>query len=131
MKVAFTSSNGICVDCHFGSSEAFFVWEVGQETAHCLGHRSVPDRDGQEDRIVARANLLVDCAILCTAQIGGPAAAKLVARHIHPVKTAAEAPVAEIVQRLQVVLRGNPAPWLRKAMGLTIPEPSPSLDQTA
>jgi hypothetical protein len=39
--------------------------------------------------------------------------------------------VAEIVQRLQVVLRGNPAPWLRKAMGLTIPEPSPSLDQTA
>jgi len=37
MKVAFTSSNGICVDCHFGSSEAFFVWEVGQEIAHCLG----------------------------------------------------------------------------------------------
>jgi nitrogen fixation protein NifX len=131
MKVAFTSSNGICVDCHFGSSEAFFVWEVGQEIAHCLGHRCVLDLEGQEDRIVARANLLADCAILFTAQIGGPAAAKLVARHIHPVKTAAEAPVAEIVQRLQVVLRGNPAPWLRKAMGVALPEPGPSLAQTA
>ncbi len=85
MKVAFTSSDGICVDCHFGSSEAFFVWEVAPDRARCLGgQRCIPDRDGQEDRIVARANLLVDCAIVCTAQIGGPAAAKLVARHIHP-----------------------------------------------
>jgi nitrogen fixation protein NifX len=127
MKVAFTSSNGICVDCHFGSSEAFFVWEVGQDKARCLGPRSVPDRDGQEDRIIARANLLSDCAIVCTEQIGGPAAAKLVARHIHPMKTSA--PVAEIVQRLQGVLRGQPAPWLRKAMGLAPPSPAFSPDQ--
>jgi nitrogen fixation protein NifX len=131
MKVAFTSSDGICVDCHFGSSEAFFVWEVGTDEARCLGPRAVPDRDGQEDRITERANLLSDCAIVCTEQIGGPAAAKLVARHIHPMKTAAEAPVTEIVQRLQVVLRGHPAPWLRKAMGLASPEPNSSLDQTA
>ena len=131
MKVAFTSSDGICVDCHFGSSEAFFVWEVDTDKARCLGHRIVVDADGQEDRIIARANLLLDCAILCTAQIGGPAAAKLVARHIHPVKTAAATPVAEFVQRLQDVLRGHPAPWLRKAMGLASPEPDPSLDQPA
>jgi nitrogen fixation protein NifX len=134
MKVAFTSSNGICVDCHFGSSEAFFVWEVGLDKARCLGHRCIPDSERQEDRIIARANLLLDCAIVCTAQIGGPAAAKLVARHIHPLKTVAEAPVAEIVERLQGVLRGNPAPWLRKAMGLPPPAPvppAPSPDQTA
>ncbi len=131
MKVAFTSSDGICVDCHFGSSEAFFVWEVDLDRAHCLGPRSVPDRDGQEDRIVARANLLSDCAIVCTEQIGGPAAAKLVARHIHPIKTAGATPVTEIVQRLQGVLRGHPAPWLRKAMGMAPPEPDRSLDQTA
>ena len=118
MKVAFTSSDGNLVDCHFGSSEAFFVWEVDPDKARCLGHRSIPNLDGQEDRIVARTNLLLDCAIVCTAQIGGPAAAKLVARHIHPIKTTATTPVAEIVQRLQGVLRGHPAPWLRKAMGL-------------
>jgi nitrogen fixation protein NifX len=127
MKVAFTSSDGICVDCHFGSSEAFFVWEVSPDKARCLGPRSVPDRDGQEDRIIARANLLSDCAIVCTEQIGGPAAAKLVARHIHPMKTSA--PVAEIVQRLQAVFRGHPPPWLRKAMGLAPPSPAFSPDQ--
>jgi nitrogen fixation protein NifX len=129
VKVAFTSSDGISVDCHFGSSEAFFVWEVDQDKARCLGHRSVPDRDSQEDRITTRANLLSDCAIVCTEQIGGPAAAKLVARHIHPVKTAAATPVAEFVQRLQGVLRGHPAPWLRKAMGLAPPSPEFSPDQ--
>jgi nitrogen fixation protein NifX len=129
MKVAFASSNGELVDCHFGGSEGFFVWEVAPDKARCLGHRSVPDRDGQEDKIVARANLLADCAIVCTAEIGGPAAAKLVARHIHPMKTSA--PVAAIVQRLQDVARGRPAPWLRKAMGLPPSEPVSSVDQTA
>jgi nitrogen fixation protein NifX len=129
MKVAFTSSDGICVDCHFGSSEAFFVWEVDTDKARCLGHRIVVDADGQEDRIVARANLLSDCAIVCTAQIGGPAAAKLAARHIHPVKTAVAMPVTEFVKRLQGVLRGHPAPWLRKAMGLAPPSPAFSPDQ--
>jgi hypothetical protein len=39
--------------------------------------------------------------------------------------------VAEFVQRLQGVLRGHPAPWLRKAMGLAPPELDPSLDQPA
>ncbi|HEX7598132.1 MAG TPA: hypothetical protein VF518_07945, partial [Polyangia bacterium] len=50
-------------------------------------------------------------------QIGGPAAAKLVARQIHPLKTAEDSPIASVVERLQGVLRGAPPPWLRKAMG--------------
>jgi nitrogen fixation protein NifX len=31
-------------------------------------------------------------------------------------KTAIEVPVAEVVSKLQAVLRGNPPPWLRKAL---------------
>jgi nitrogen fixation protein NifX len=53
-------------------------------------------------------------------QIGGPAAAKLVARKIHPMKTNEEVPVAEIVGKLQAVLQRNPPPWLRKAMNKDI-----------
>ena len=49
-------------------------------------------------------------------QIGGPAAAKLVAKRIHPMKTNVEVSLKESVERLQEVLRGNPPPWLRKAM---------------
>jgi nitrogen fixation protein NifX len=49
-------------------------------------------------------------------QIGGPAAAKLVAQKIHPMKTNVEVSLPETVARLQEVLQGNPPPWLRKAM---------------
>jgi nitrogen fixation protein NifX len=49
-------------------------------------------------------------------QIGGPAAAKLVALKIHPMKTGSEVSLKETVERFQEVLRGNPPPWLRKAM---------------
>jgi nitrogen fixation protein NifX len=70
----------------------------------------------EEDRIAARARAICDCAIVCTMEIGGPAAARLIARRIHPMKTGSEVPVSGMVGRLQEVLQGNPPPWLRKAM---------------
>ncbi len=117
MKVAFTSSTGEIIDEHFGQSTGFQVWEVGPDEARFLSRvGAITTSEDEEDRIAARASAIADCAIVYTVQIGGPAAAKLVAKKIHPMKTGSEVPVAEIVGRLQEVLRGNPPPWLRKAM---------------
>jgi nitrogen fixation protein NifX len=117
MKVAFTSKTGEIIDLHFGMAETFHVWEIGPEEAGFVETITVGSHgDDEEDRIGARADLLSECAIVYTMQIGGPAAAKLVARKINPMKTNAEVPIAEIVAKLQEVLRGNPPPWLRKAM---------------
>jgi len=117
MKVAFTSSTGEMIDEHFGQSTGFQIWEIGPEEAHFLAKVGVIAAGGdEEDRIAARSDAIAGCAIVYTMQIGGPAAAKLVARKIHPMKTGTEMPVAEIVGKLQEVLRGNPPPWLRKAM---------------
>ncbi len=117
MKVAFTSSSGETIDQHFGQCTHFQVWEIGPEVAERLGTVSTTNSDGdEEDRIAARADAIGDCAIVYTMQIGGPAAAKLVARKIHPMKTNTEVPVEEIIVKLQEVLKGNPPPWLRKAM---------------
>lgn len=117
MKVAFTSSTGESVDQHFGQCTGFYIWEIGADVAECVGTvDNIPGGDDEEDRIAARAAALQGCTIVYTMQIGGPAAAKLVARKIHPMKTNAEVPVAEVVARFQEVLRGNPPPWLRKAM---------------
>ena len=117
MKVAFTSSTGEVIDQHFGMADGFHVWEIGPDEAHFLETLRVGSHgDDEEDRIGARADALLECSIVYTMQIGGPAAAKLVARKIHPMKTNTEVPVAEIVGRLQEVLKGNPPPWLRKAM---------------
>lgn len=117
MKVAFTSSTGVMIDQHFGQCQQFYIWEIGPDEAQPVATISGISTDGdEEDRISARGNALADCAIVYTMQIGGPAAAKLVARKIHPMKTATEVPVKEIVGRLQEVLRGNPPPWLKKAL---------------
>jgi nitrogen fixation protein NifX len=117
MKVAFTSTTGEIIDQHFGMAQNFFIWDIGPDEAHHVTTVSAISTAGdEEDRIAARANALVDCAIVYTMQIGGPAAAKLVAKKIHPMKTNTEVPVAEIVGKLQEVLKGNPPPWLRKAL---------------
>lgn len=118
MKVAFTTTTGEMIDRHFGMSEGFQVWEIGPDEARYVETIAVGSHgDDEEDKIAARAEVLRECAIVYTMQIGGPAAAKLVARKIHPMKTNAVVPVSEIVGKLQEVLRGNPPPWLRKALG--------------
>lgn len=117
MKVAFTSTTGEMIDQHFGMSDSFCIWEIGPDEARFL--ETVPvgkGGDDEEDRIASRVAALGDCAIVYTMQIGGPAAAKVVACKIHPMKTGSEVKVEEIVGKLQQVLRGNPPPWLRKAM---------------
>ena len=117
MKVAFTSSSGEMIDQHFGQCQNFHIWEIGPDEAHQVTTISGISADGdEEDRITARGNALADCAIVYTMQIGGPAAAKLVAQKIHPMKTNSEVSLQETVERFQQVLRGNPPPWLRKAM---------------
>ena len=117
MKVAFTSSTGEIIDQHFGMADSFQVWEITPEAACFVSTvAGLATAGDEEDRISARADAIADCIIVYTMQIGGPAAAKMVARKIHPMKTGSEVPVAEIVAKLQEVLRGNPPPWLRKAL---------------
>ena len=88
MKVAFASSDGLQVNQHFGQATRFHVWEIQLTSAECIGRIEQPPRDLEnEDHILAKARALEGCAIACSVEIGGPAAAKLVARHIHPMKT--------------------------------------------
>ncbi len=117
MKVAFTTSDGTMIDQHFGQCERFQIWEIGPDRAGFLEEVGTElHADDEEDRIAARAQLLADCAIVYTMQIGGPAAAKLVAQRIHPMKSNGPVSLPETVARLQEVLRNNPPPWLRKAI---------------
>jgi len=117
MKIAFTTTDGSMIDQHFGQCESFQIWEIGPDQASFLESVSTEAHGSdEEDRIAARAKILSDCAIVYTMQIGGPAAAKLVAQKIHPMKTNAAVSLPETVAKLQEVLRGNPPPWLRKAM---------------
>jgi nitrogen fixation protein NifX len=123
MKIAFTSTDGERIDQHFGQTAHFYVWDVGPDRAEFVERVSaITSADDEEDKTNARASAIAGCTIVYTMQIGGPAAAKLVARRIHPMKTGAEVPLSEAVEKLQGVLRGNPPPWLRKAMNGRVEE---------
>jgi len=117
MKVAFASTDKVHVDEHFGQAEEFYIWEVGPEQAEFSGVLQVTAEAGDiDDKIEARSAALTDCALVYVAQIGGPAAARLVAKKIHPIKSREQEPITAVVEKLQEVLRNNPPPWLRKAM---------------
>ena len=117
MKVAFASTDRIHIDEHFGRAENFLIWEIGPEEAAFSGVLQVQSTgEDEENRIEARGAALADCALVYVAQIGGPAAARLVAKKIHPIKSKECEPIAEVVEKLQEVLRNNPPPWLKKAM---------------
>lgn len=116
MRVAFTSTSGNTIDQHFGQASHFWVWEVGPDAAAPVGRVEALAVGDEEDKTVARATAIAGCAIVYTQQIGGPAAAKLVSRRIHPMKTGEPLPVEAAVARLQEVLRGRPPPWLRRLL---------------
>jgi len=117
MNVAFASTDGVYIDEHFGRAERFLIWDVSPDTAAFSGMVEVKSEGGdEEDRIEARASVLANCVLVYVLQIGGPAAARLVAKKIHPVKSKEQQTIAAVIAQLQAVLRNNPPPWLRKAL---------------
>ena len=119
MKVAFASTDKVHIDEHFGQAEVFYLWEIGPDTAAFCGVvqvRAESEAGHSDDKIEARSSALSDCALVYVAEIGGPAAARLVAKKIHPIKSKEQEPIAVVIEKLQEVLRNNPPPWLKKAM---------------
>jgi len=118
MKVAFASTDKVHVDEHFGQARQFYIWEIGPETAEFAGVVQLEQNpEMEDDKVAVRSAALADCAIVCVGAIGGPAAARLVANKVHPIKAkGAQETIADMVAKLQEVLRGCPPPWMRKAM---------------
>jgi len=119
MKIAFATQDQQRVDAHFGWAKHLAVYEIDAD-----GYRFVQDfgfgedlaEDGNEDKLAPKLDAIRDCAIVYVAAIGGSAAARVVATKIHPVKVTQPEPILDILDKLQVVLKSTPPPWLRKAV---------------
>lgn len=119
MKIAFATQDKESVNAHFGWAKHIVVYELSPE-----GHRFVQSfdfgdklqEDGDEDKLAPKLDAIHDCAILYVAAIGGSGAARVVASKIHPIKVPQPESIAEILEKLQAVLKGTPPPWLRKAL---------------
>ncbi|MFZ3084500.1 nitrogen fixation protein NifX [Rhodoferax ferrireducens] len=119
MKIAFATQDKERVDAHFGWAKSIVVYDVSPE-----GHRFIEsfdfgdklEEDGDEDKLAPKLEAIKDVAILYVAAIGGSGAARVVAMKIHPIKVSQPESIAEILEKLQGVLKGTPPPWLRKAL---------------
>jgi nitrogen fixation protein NifX len=119
MKVAFATQDKERVDAHFGWAKSIVVYEVGPEGHHFIESFEFGDKleeDGDEDKLAPKLEAIKDCAIVYIAAIGGSGAARVVALKIHPIKVPQPESIAEILDKLQAVLKGTPPPWLRKAL---------------
>lgn len=123
IRVAIASNSGESLDGHFGSCSRYLIYQVSSEEVRLIDVRTATNEGTDtEDKMSARANAVGDCQILYVVSVGGPAAAKVVRRNVHPIKrpTGGEAP--ELLADLQANLKGNPAPWLAKVMGQSTEE---------
>jgi nitrogen fixation protein NifX len=129
MKIAFTTSDNIHINAHFGSAKKIDVYEVDQtkyEFVETLRFDGNLNEDGNEDKLLPKIEALHDCTIVYVSTIGGSAAARLIKQKITPVKAQSEEQeITDILSKLVQTLNGSPSPWLRKALL----QCSPALDE--
>ncbi|GAX37655.1 nitrogen fixation protein NifX [Nodularia sp. NIES-3585] len=125
MKIAFTTSDRIHINAHFGWAREIDVYEIsdeGYEFLETLKFEGDLKEDGNEDKINPKLDALVDCTIVYVTAIGGSAAARLIKKGVTPVKAKSEEEeISEVLNKLVTTLKGNPPPWLRKALRQTTP----------
>ena len=125
LRIAIATGDMKTMNAHFGSARRFAVYDVTPSEhrfieAHSFG--GVSDESGShakdgDDKIGPKVEALAGCHLLFVMAIGGPAAAKVVSAHIHPVKLSKPETIESIIERVQTMMAGNPPPWLRKVMG--------------
>jgi nitrogen fixation protein NifX len=124
MRIAFATHDLRTMDAHFGGARNFAIYSVSTEGYRfeeairfdgSSGENGV-HADADDDRITPRVDAIEGCALLFVLAIGGPAAAKVVNRRIHPVKLPHPEPIDQVLERVRDMLRTSPPPWLRKVM---------------
>ncbi|MFD2110307.1 dinitrogenase iron-molybdenum cofactor biosynthesis protein [Thiorhodococcus fuscus] len=117
IRVACASDRGEELDGHFGAAHCFLIYQVSANENRLIDVRVVDDAKAGDDKNAYRAELISDCQVLYVASIGGPAAAKVVKRDIHPIKDAEGGSARDRMVALQGILAGKAPPWLAKVMG--------------
>ncbi len=120
MKVAFATQDLKRVDAHFGWAKNIAIYELdenGHSFIEAVSFVGDLQEDGNEDKLGPKIEAVKDCAILYVAAIGGSGAARVVAQNIHPMKVTQPEAIEDLLDKLQAVLKTNPPPFLRKAMG--------------
>jgi len=120
MKIAFATEDRVHINSHFGWANIIDVYEVdtdGYKFLETLSFGGNLKDIEHDDKLVPKLEALADCKIVYVSAIGPGAAARLINSNITPIKAQSEDDEIEVVlTKLVTTLKGNPPPWLRKAL---------------
>ena len=118
LMVAFASSDGECVNQHFGSSQGFQVYGISASEATLLATKVFPKekKDGNEDKLKPKLAWLYGSDLVYCGSVGGSATKQLVMLGAHPVVVKGGPEIEEIIDDLQKELKGDLSPMLQRVM---------------
>lgn len=118
LMVAFATSDGECVNQHFGSSQGFHVFAISGDEATLLGTKvfAKEKKDGNEDKLKPKLAWLHGSDIVYVGSIGGSATKQLIMLGVHPIVVKGGPEIEEIIEELQAELKGTPSPMLARVI---------------
>lgn len=118
LMVAFATSDGECVNQHFGSSQGFHVFGVNGDQASLLATKVFPKekKDGNEDKLKPKLAWLHGCDLVYCGSVGGSATKQLIMLGAHPIVVKGGPEIEEIIEELQEELKGKMSPMLERVI---------------
>lgn len=118
LVVAFATSDGECVNQHFGSAVGFHVFGVSGNEATLLATKSFPKekKDGNEDKLKPKLAWLHGCDLVYCGSVGGSATKQLIMLGAHPIVVKGGPDIEEVIEELQGELNGDLSPMLERVI---------------
>jgi len=116
VKIAFASSDRRAVNQHFGATDAFAIYELGESGTRLVAVAEFIETamDGHEGKLAAKVELLGDCAAVYCNAVGASAIQQLLAKSIQPMRVDEGTLIDELLIGLQKNLLNEPPVWLAK-----------------
>lgn len=124
IRVAFATSDGECVNQHFGSALGFHVYGISSDAASLLATKSFPKekKDGNEDKLKPKLAWLAGCDLIYCGSVGGSATKQLITLGAHPVVVKGGPDIEELIAQMQAELNGTLSPMLARVIKQKAPK---------
>lgn len=118
LMVAFATSDGECVNQHFGSSRGFHVYGITGDGATLMATKEFAKekKDGNEDKLKPKLAWLHGCDLVYCGSVGGSATKQLVMLGANPVEVKGGPEIEELIEELQQELNGKLSPMLDRVL---------------
>jgi nitrogen fixation protein NifX len=116
LRIAFASTDRRSVNQHFGSAEAFVIYQVTKDQAHLIEVVQFDkyEQDGKEDKLAIKFTVLSDCAAVYCQAVGASAIRQLMAKGIQPIKVSEGSEISNLIADLQAELQNGTQAWLTR-----------------